>query len=402
MALSTLFNRRLTASPLTSKFSFMNVRQFRSDAALEAILKASENKTPNLVLYNYPSFSGAYGALFAHLYHSRLNLPCLILPFSAVAPFSVDDLCIEGMKTCYFLDFFGPKGFALELSRRTSSKVIGFDHRKSVLSQISPREDSDMNLTFHVNVEKSSSTAAYEYFSAKLSETRFDNDDSMSLLNHEDRERVEIILKYIEDGDLRRWSLHDFKAFNIGLREWRSKLNCTTNLHMYQQLMDICSVDLIMKGNTYLSHRQTDANKLLHKVFRVQLGRGFYGECLGVRADGNSDFSDEIGKELSRMSAAAGLRPIGAVIYMQRNNLKMCLRTIDKSTDTSEVAKAYGGGGSPSSSSFIIRMDEYNQWLSMQSSPTQIHSGMHQVIQSRAAVPWPIFFSIYSSSGQII
>lgn len=26
--------------------------------------------------------------------------------------------------------------------------------------------------------------------------------------------------------------------------------------------------------------------------------------------------------------------------------------------------KAYGGGGSPSSSSFIIRMDEYNQWLS--------------------------------------
>ena len=30
--------------------------------------------------------------------------------------------------------------------------------------------------------------------------------------------------------------------------------------------------------------------------------------------------------------------------------------------------KAYGGGGSPSSSSFIIRMDEYNQWLSMNSS----------------------------------
>ncbi|KAI3445814.1 hypothetical protein Pfo_002479 [Paulownia fortunei] len=373
MALSASFNRRLTASPLPSQFSML-VRQFRSDAALEAIRKASENITPNLVLYNYPTFSGAYGALFAHLYHSRLKLPCLILPFSAVAPFRVDDLCIKGMKTCYFLDFFGPKGFALELSRRTSSKVIGFDHRKSVLSQISPREDSDMNLTFHVNFEKSSSTAAYEYFSAKLSETIFDNDDSMSLLNHEDRERVEIILKYIDHGDLRQYSLPDIKAINIGLREWRSKLNCITNPHMYQQLMEICSVDLITKGNAYLSRRQTDANKLLHKVFRVQLGRGLYGECLGVRADGNSDFSDEIGKELSRMSAVAGLRPIGAVIYMQRNNLKMCLRTIDSSTDTSEVAKVYGGGGSPSSSSFIIRMDEYNQWLSMLSSPTR-HCG---------------------------
>lgn len=79
---------------------------------------------------------------------------------------------------------------------------------------------------------------------------------------------------------------------------------------------------------------------------------------------------------------------------MQRNNLKMCLRSIDEATDTSEVAKvcivdfhfivfsipcsavaksfsplifsiqAYGGGGTKGSSSFIIRMDEYNCWLS--------------------------------------
>lgn len=343
----------------------MLTRQLRSDATLEAIRKASLNKTPNLVLYNYPSFSGAYGALFAHLYHSRLNLPCLILPFSSVVPFIVDDLCIEGMKTCYFLDFLGPKGFALELSRRTSSMVIGFDHRKSVLSKISPSEDSDPNLGFHVNIEKSSSTSVYEYFSAKLSETISDQIDSISLLNHKDDERIKMILKYIEGGDLRQWDLPNIKAFNIGLREWWSKLNCITNPLMYQQLTEICCSDLIIKGNTYLSNRQTDASKLLHKVFRIKLGRGFYGECLGVRADGNSDLSDEMGKQLSQMSAGAGLRPIGAVVYMQRNNLKMSLRTLDSSTDTSEIAKAYGGGGLPSSSSFIIRMDEYNQWLSV-------------------------------------
>ncbi|KAH6789867.1 heat shock protein [Perilla frutescens var. frutescens] len=369
MAVSAAFKRRFPASFLTTQCPPALVRQLRSDATLEAIRKALENKTPNLVLYNYPSFSGAYGALFAHLYHSRLNLPCLILPFSAVVPFNVDDLCIEGMKTCYFLDFLGPKGFALELSRRTSSMVIGFDHRKSVLSKISPREDSDPNLWFHVNIEKSSSTAVYEYFSAKLLEARSDQVDSLSLLTHEDQERIEMILKYIEAGDLRKWNLPNIKALNIGLREWRSKLNCITNPLMYQQLTEICSADLIIKGNTYLSKRQTDASKLLHKVFRVKLGRGFYGECLGVRADGNSDFSDEMGKELSQMSAEAGLRPIGAVVYMQRNNLKMCLRTVDSSTDTSEIAKAYGGGGFPSSSSFIIRMDEYNQWRSMMPSP---------------------------------
>lgn len=40
-----------------------------------------------------------------------------------------------------------------------------------MLSQISSREDSDPNISVHVNIEKSSSTAVYEYFSAKLSDT---------------------------------------------------------------------------------------------------------------------------------------------------------------------------------------------------------------------------------------
>lgn len=34
-------------------------------------------------------------------------------------------------------------------------------------------------------------------------------------------------------------------------------------------------------------------------------------------------------------------RPIGAVVYMQRNNLKMCLRSTDSATDTSEIAKVW-------------------------------------------------------------
>ncbi|CAL5358209.1 unnamed protein product [Camellia sinensis] len=339
---------------------FNLTRSFRSNSALEALAKASEEKTPIIVLYNYPSFSGAFSALFARLFHSHLNLPCLILPFSSVEPLRVEDLCVEGIKKCYFLDFLGPRGFAAELSWRTSCEVIGFDHRKSVLSKISSDHDCSGNLTFHVDIEKSSSTAVYEYFSAKLSEMRYGDGNVKSLLNPKDRDRMELVLKYIEDADLRRWILPNIKDFNIGLGEWRSMLNCITNPHMYEQLLEISSADLIGKGISYISTRQDAAKKLLDKVFKVRLGKGFYGECLLMEI---LILSDEIGKELSIKSAAAGLRPIGAVVYMQRNNLKMCLRSTDTATDTSEVAKAYGGGGSPSSSSFIIRMDEYNQWL---------------------------------------
>nr|GME02757.1 uncharacterized protein LOC109161432 [Ipomoea batatas] len=230
-------------------------------------------------------------------------------------------------------------------------------------------EECDESLRFQVNLEKSSSRAAYDYFSSKLSLIGSidanEKGDVMRLLNCEVHDQMDIVLKYIEDGDLRKWSLPDIRAFNLGLSEWRPRLNCITNPLMYKQLMEMRVGDLISKGKSYISSRQNAANKLLNKVFKLQLGRGLYGSCLGVRADGNSDLSDEIGKELSRKSATAGLRPIGAVIYLQRNNLKMCLRSTDSTTDTSEVAKAYGGGGSPSSSSFIIRMDEYNEWLAV-------------------------------------
>jgi hypothetical protein len=51
-----------------------------------------------------------------------------------------------------------------------SIRVIGFDHRKSVLAQIPSAEDHPDNLTFHIDIEKSSSSAVYEYFSDKLAD----------------------------------------------------------------------------------------------------------------------------------------------------------------------------------------------------------------------------------------
>lgn len=50
--------------------------------------------------------------------------------------------------------------------------MIGFDHRKSVLRNVPFVEDCRENLTFNVNVEKSSSVAVYEYLSAKIVETK--------------------------------------------------------------------------------------------------------------------------------------------------------------------------------------------------------------------------------------
>lgn len=51
------------------------------------------------------------------------------------------------------------------------------------------------------------------------------------------------------------------------------------------QLLELSVEELIAKGNSSLLARQNAASKLLDKVFRVRLGRGFYGECLVIIYD---------------------------------------------------------------------------------------------------------------------
>ncbi|KAF0895852.1 hypothetical protein E2562_016580 [Oryza meyeriana var. granulata] len=388
-------------------------RAFRSEASLEAIRAHSqpskdtaESVGPaHLALYNYPTFASAYAALAAHLFHRRLRRRLLVLPFSSVEPFRLPRLYLphfnqllhtllsllhgglccswnknskfyrssragdfeaSGFQTCYLLDFIGPKKFALELSRFIPS-VIAFDHRQSTLARIPHLGHCPSNLELNIDTTKSSARATFDYFSRKLAGIKSDSDISEKLLDQEDERRVFNVLKYIEDADLRQWQLPNAKEFQTALKDERAKLNCITNPLVFEQLLQLDVCNLLSRGKSLAHDRLEAAGKLIHKPFKIQLGRGLYGECLAIRADGNSKLSHEIGLELSQRSAAAGLRPIGAVVFMQRGLLKVCLRTTDNTTNTAEIAKAYGGGGKPSSSSFALRMDEFNAWTSVNS-----------------------------------
>ncbi|KAF7053061.1 hypothetical protein CFC21_061060 [Triticum aestivum] len=346
-------------------------RAFRSAASLEAILShshpskaSSEDQAgpAHLALYNYPTFAGAYSALAADLFHRRLGRRLLVLPFSSVEPFRAEDFKGAGFHSCYLLDFIGPRNFALELSRFIPS-VVAFDHRQSTLGRIPQMGRCPTNLDIRIDTSKSSARAVLDYFSNKLTSENPDSETCENLLGQEDEERVSNVVKYVEDADLRQWQLPDSRAFHTALRDERAKLNCVSNPHVFEQLMQLDVSDLLARGNSLAQNRLEAARKLIHNPFKLYLGQGLYGECLAIRADGDSKLSHEIGLELSKMSASAGLRPIGAVVFMQRGLLKICLRTTDNTTNTAEIAKAYGGGGKASSSSFALRMDEFNAWI---------------------------------------
>ncbi|KAF8664799.1 hypothetical protein HU200_054523 [Digitaria exilis] len=357
-------------------------RAFRSEAALEAIrshslpskstttLSSSDADDPagpaSLALYNYPTFAGAYAALAARLFHQRVRRRLLVLPFSSVDPFRAEDFEDAGFQTCYLLDFIGPKKFAFELSKFVP-RVIAFDHRQSTLARIPKLGQCPSNVELHIDTLKSSVRSVFDYFSKKLPGSKSDSRICEHLFDQEDEERVSNVLEYIDDSDLRRWQLPNTKEFQTALRDERAKLNCVTNPHVFEQLLQLDVDDLLNRGKSLAHDRLQAAGEFIQKPFKIQLGRGMYGECLAIRADGHSKLSHEIGLELSRRSSAAGLRPIGAVVFMQRGILKVCLRTTDSTTNTAEIAKAYGGGGKPNSSSFALRMDEFNTWTSVNS-----------------------------------
>ncbi|XP_062182352.1 uncharacterized protein LOC133886632 isoform X2 [Phragmites australis] len=274
-------------------------RAFRSEAALEAIRSRSlSSKTAasssdadqagpaSLALYNYPTFAGAYAALAARLFHCRLRRRLLVLPFSSVEPFRVEDFEDAGFQTCYLLDFIGPKRFAFELSQFVPS-VIAFDHRQSTLARISQLlGQCPSNVELHIDTTKSSARAVFDYFSKKLTGTKSDSGMCENLLEQEDEERVSNVLEYIEDADLRRWQLPNTKEFQTALRDERAKLNCVTNPHVFEQLLQLDASDLLTRGKSLAHDRLQAAAEFIHKPFKIQLGRGLYGECLAYRSSG--------------------------------------------------------------------------------------------------------------------
>ncbi|KAK3118477.1 hypothetical protein QOZ80_9BG0699900 [Eleusine coracana subsp. coracana] len=277
-------------------------RAFRSAAALEAIRShahpsttdsssssssGTDDQAPSasLALYNYPTFAGAYAALAAHLFHRRVPGRLLVLPFSSVEPFRVEDFEAAGFQTCYLLDFIGPKKFAFELARFVPS-VIAFDHRQSTLARIPQLGPCPSNVELHIDTTKTSARAVFDYFSKKLVATTPDLGMCDNLLEQEDQERVSNVLEYIEDADLRRWQLPNTKEFQTALRGERAKLNCITNPHVFDQLLQLDVCDLLTRGKSLAHDLLQAATKFIHKPFKIKLGRGSYGACLAYWSSG--------------------------------------------------------------------------------------------------------------------
>ncbi|QHO12888.1 uncharacterized protein DS421_15g510790 [Arachis hypogaea] len=227
------------------------------------------------ILYHYPCPDGAFAALAAHLYFKATCLPSLFFPNTVYRPLTPHDLPLTQISHLYLLDFVGPPHFLQDISAKVQ-RVIVLDHHKTALERLGSENLGAENADKVIDMERSGATIALDYFKEKL--MNHDAVKHQSVLD--EFERVRQLFRYIEDGDLWRWKLHNSKAFSSGLKDLNIEFDVRKNPSMFDQLLSLDLDCVISQGMKSLSHKQKLMDDCISKSYEIALGNGAFGCCL--------------------------------------------------------------------------------------------------------------------------
>uniref|UniRef100_A0A3B6QGC4 DHHA1 domain-containing protein n=1 Tax=Triticum aestivum TaxID=4565 RepID=A0A3B6QGC4_WHEAT len=289
---------------------------------------AGSARKASAVLYHYPCPDGAFAALAAHLYFSAAALPVRFFPNTVYDPIRSDGLPFDEIEDVYLLDFVGPPGFVADIAPKVQSVTI-LDHHKTAMESLCGSATLGENVNKVIDMQRSGATIAFDYFRNKLlteaSTSRNHGSGNsvteMKYLPENKLEMVHKLFKFIEDGDLWRWTIPNSKAFSSGLKDLNIEFNVNSNGKLFDQ---------------------------------------------AVNADAISMLRSELGNQLANKSRNSNLRAIGAVVYKvpELNNdemLKISLRSLEQE-DTTSISQEFGGGGHRNASSFLLSVAEFERW----------------------------------------
>ncbi|KAF2946389.1 uncharacterized protein [Oryza sativa Japonica Group] len=325
------------------------------------------------VLYHYPCPDGAFAALAAHLYFSAAALPVCFFPNTVYDPIRSDALPFDEIKDVYLLDFVGPPGFVTDIAPKVESVTI-LDHHKTAFESLCGNPTLGENVNKVIDMQRSGATIAFDFFSNKLltigsslwNHRSGNSFNGVKYLPDNKLETVHKLFKFIEDGDLWRWTIPNSKAFSSGLKDLDIEFDVNINRKLFDQLLELDPEEVISRGQATLSHKQKLIDECLEKSYEIALGCGRFGNCLAVNADAISNLRSELGNQLADKSRNLNLRSIGAVVYKvpelnNDNMLKISLRSLNEE-DTTSISKEYGGGGHRNASSFLLSVTEFDRW----------------------------------------
>ena len=283
----------------------------------------------------------------------------------------------------HLLDFSGGASFVLALCGTVRSVRL-VDHHKTAMEDMAALAaapgGAPANLHATLDMARSgASLARDEYDVAPLLQAR---------LGAAGAARVLRLYSYVEDNDLWRHALPGSRACAAGLAARALPYDAAVGGHAVWEALLAADVDALQaEGGALLEAEARAVAEDVARAERVDIpwGPAVAAEagaadaaapaalsCLAVLTQ-RPDLRSPLGNALAAASAAAGLAPAGAVVYVEPAMgeqaaaalFKVSLRSLGHGpeADTSRVSRSHGGGGHANASSFTIARGLWQGWL---------------------------------------
>lgn len=231
----------------------------------------------------------------------------------------------------YFVDFCFPKDIMDELIQIAASVTV-LDHHEGV------RDVVESMPTFVYDVDRSGATIAWTYFNPDIP--------------------VPLMLKYVEDGDLYRFTLPDSRPLLAYLYSYPFEFGVWDTL--VQEVEDDAKrLEMVRRGEIFKEHSDSLIRTLAERAKLVRF-EGY--ECYFVSTI--SPLTSDLGNVLARKKA-----PLALAVQARPEGLRVSLRG-DGTVDVAKMAQKYGGNGHPSSAAFSLPWGAPLPWEKIQDEDT--------------------------------
>jgi len=219
-------------------------------------------------------------------------------------------------KTVFIVDFSYPRPILEEMHGAANSLMV-LDHHKTA-------QDSLAGLDYcHFDMSHSGAYLAWSY-----------------LFGEED---VPLLIQYIEDRDLWRWSLKSSEEILSAIDSYPKNFQTWDQLdNQLDRLGSETWFRLYLEGSAILRYKNCLIQSLKAKRHKVKI----CGE--EIKVVNAPFFQSEIASQLSEGE------PYAAAYYFNGEGYFFSLRSSETGKDVSEIAKKFGGGGHKRASGFYV------------------------------------------------
>lgn len=231
----------------------------------------------------------------------------------------------------YFIDFCFPKEQMDELISIAASVTV-LDHHEGV------REIVEGMPEFVYDAKRSGATITWSYF-------------------HPDTE-VPLMLRYVEDGDLYKFTLPDSRPLLAYLYSNPFEFGMWDTL-VEEVADDAKRLEMVRRGEIFKEHADSLIRQLVEraKLVRFEGYEVYFTSSI-------SAFSSDLANVLARKKA-----PLALAVQARPDGLRVSLRG-DGSVNVAELAQKYGGNGHPNSAAFSLPWGAPLPWEKIENEDT--------------------------------